>query len=104
MKRLTILSGPMAGGKTHISTAIEMQHKKESVCKLYYGMSLSKIKNEFSLIVIDGIPKKKLKTIFDLITKKAPEANIVFTTQDIDVSWKEFGEFAHVINCRNDYV
>ena len=104
MKKLTILSGPMASGKTHISKAIEMQHKKESVYRSDYGMSLFEIRNTLSLIVIEGIPKEKIKITFDLITQKAPEANIVFTTLDIDVSGEEFGDFAHVVNCRNAYV
>ena len=101
MKKLIIISGPQASGKTHIANAIAMQHNLGSIERIYFIEHFSRIKKETSLIIVEGVPKDKIEEYFGQISKVNSTANIVFTIQEVDVTHKEFGAIAHIINCRN---
>lgn len=101
MKKMIIISGPKASGKTHIAMGIKMQYDENLVVNTYYDQNIKIDFKNKSLIIIDGVPKEKILRTFNYIRKSNDTINIIITTQDEDVYQKDYRETAHVINCRN---
>lgn len=96
MKKLTIISGPNGSGKTHLARAFADQHHFND-CKIIEFSELCQIPENVKLIVIECVPKNKIRSLHYSIHSVNPEMRIVFTTLNLDITSCEFG-FAHIIN------
>lgn len=107
MKKLIILSGLQGTGKTHISNGFRLMFNEDECVEINYtelhAMCLNSIRQrKRKLLIVEGVPKRRIKDAYESIRFFTKDLKIVFETYE-EVNPTDIESFAHVINCNNKY-